>query len=375
MRARTLLALALAVLAVAALAWWLLDREAPRADQAQALALPGLAERLETLDRIEVIGAGGKTLVDIGKRDGRWLMPGRDGWPANQREVGSALFRLGQARLLEAKTANPALHARLGVEDVAAADAKGTRLRLSGGEGAAFSLVVGNNHPALGGSYVRIGDEPQAWLLDEDIAPARAAPDWLDRRLLDIPMARVDVIRVTPAAGRGFRLSRVDDRFSLDGLPPAAMGNPDAGNTTAGFTDQLPLDDVAVDDGTAATQTAVFETFDGLQVTVSAWPRDGGTWARLAVTLDEARARAWFERPVAAEATDEDAPAEVAPADGASTDGAPAEATPTAEERLAALRTQVQAWQDAFAGRQFLLPPHKAAGLMRSRNDYLAGTP
>ena len=42
--------------------------------------------------------------------------------------------------------------------------------------------------------------------------------------------------------------------------------------------------------------------------------------------------------------------------------------------RVAALRAKVEAWQANLDGRQFLLPPYKAAPLMRSRNDYLAGT-
>lgn len=351
MRTRTLLALAMVVVASTGLAWWLLDRQAQGDEVSDPLALPGFAARLDSIDRVQVLGAGAKTLVLIEKSDGTWRMPDRDGWPANQREVGSALFRLGQAKRMEAKTADPARHARLGVEDVAAPDAKGTQLRLSAGDGESVVITVGNNHPSLGGSYVRIGDEPQAWLLDEDISPARSAADWLDRRLLDVPMARIDAIRVTPAEGRAFMLSRVDDRFSIDGLAPSAMANPDAGNTTGGFTDQLALDDVAKDTGAAAAQTAVFESFDGLRITVAAWPRDGGTWARLAVELDEARARGWYARPQA---------------------GAAAPASP--EQRLAELKAQVSAWQEAFAGRQFLLPPHKAEGLMRSRNDYLDGT-
>lgn len=354
MRLRALVALALGVVASAGLAWWLLDRQAQGSAVSEALALPGFAARVEAIDRVEVLGAGGKSLVLIEKRDGTWRMPDRDGWPANQREVGSALFRLGQAKRLEAKTADPKRHARLGVEDIAAPDAKGAQLRLSGGEGEAVAITVGNNHPTLGGSYVRTGDNPQAWLLDQDIAPARGAPDWLDRRLLDIPMARIDSVRVQPASGRAFRLSRVDDRFSIDGLPPTAMANPDAGNATGGFTDQLALDDVARDDGAAATQTTVFESFDGLRITVASWPRDGGTWARLAVDLDEARARAWFARP----------------------EPAAAEAKPSASpgQRLAELKAQADAWREAFAGRRFLLPPHKAEGLLRSRNDYLDGT-
>ena len=352
MRTRALVGLALGVVAVSGLAWWLLDRQAQGDAVSEALALPGFAARVESIDRIELLGAGAKPLVLIEKSDGAWRMPDRDNWPANQREVGSALFRLGQAKRMEAKTADPKRHARLGVEDVAAADAKGAQLRLSGGGGEPLHITVGNNHPSLGGSYVRLGDDPQAWLLDEDIGPARSAPDWLDRRLLDVPMARIDAIRVTPADGRAVRLSRVEDRFSIDGLSPSAMANPDAGSTIGGFTDQLPLDDVARDSGAPATQTAVFESFDGLRITVAAWRQEGGTWARLGVELDEGRARDWFARPQATAAAPK----------------------ATADQRLAAQRAQVEAWNQAFAGRRFLLPPHKAEGLMRSRNDYLDGT-
>lgn len=359
MRTRTLLALTLAVMAASGLAWWLLERDAAGGEVSEALALPGFAARVDAIDRIEVLGAGAKTLVLIEKRDGTWRMPDRDGWPANQREVGNALFRLGQARRLEAKTANPARHARLGVEDIAVADAKGSQLRLSGGPGEPVRITVGNNHPSLGGSYVRVGDDPQAWLLDEDIAPALSAPDWLDRRLFDVPMARIDRIRVTPATGGAFSLSRVDDRFSIDGLSPDAMENPDAGNATGGFTDQLALDDVAADSGSQATQTVVFETLDGLRLTVAAWPQDDGTWARLDVVLDEARAAAWLARPQASAA-----------AQGEDTRAAKA-ASP--DRRVAGLRAQVEAWRKSFGGRRFLLPPQKAEGLMRSRDDYLAG--
>ncbi|MBW8366609.1 MAG: DUF4340 domain-containing protein [Arenimonas sp.] len=367
MRARTLLLLALGVLLASGLAWWLVERQAQGDAVSETIALPGFAGRVDAVDRIEVLGAGANPLVSIEKRDGQWLMPDRDGWPANQREVGSALFRLGQVRRIEAKTADPGRHARLGVEDVSAADAKGTQLVLSGGAGEPVRVTVGNNHPTLGGSYVRLGDQAQAWLLDEDIAPARSAPDWLDRRLLDLPMARIDLIRVTPAKGRAFVLSRVDDRFSLDGLSPNAMADPDAGNTTAQFTQQLPLDDVAKDTGAAATQTAVFETLDGLRITVAAWPQDAGTWARLAVELDEDRAAAWFAKPPAAPGVEPDGAA----ADSAGVDAA--KAAPS-ERRLADLRTQVDAWRQSFAGRQFLLPAEQAQALMRSRNDYLDGT-
>lgn len=354
MKARLLAGAGLATVLLAAGAWWLLERPVSSDGAAGSLLLPELGARLETLDRLEVRGAGNQVLVAIEKHEGRWRMPARQDWPANQREVSRALFRLSQARRLEAKTAKPERHARLGVEAVAAADAKGSELHLSGG-GEPLRLTIGSNHPSLGGSYARVGDEAQAWLVDADVAPARDPVDWLDRRLLDLPLARVAQVLITPAKGRAFRLTRADDdRFSLDGQPSAALGNPDDGNATAAAVEQLALDDVAADSGAAAIQTLVFESEDGLRVTIAVWRQDEGTWARLDAELDEVRAGEWLSRTPGSEA-----------AGAAETPGA---------DRLESLRGQVARWQARFEGRQFLLPAQKAANLLKSRNEYLAGT-
>lgn len=371
MKARLLAGAGLATVLLAAGAWWLLERPVAGDGAAGSLLLPELAARLETIDRLQVRGAGDQVLVDIEKSDGRWRMPSRLDWPANQREISRALFRLSQARRLEAKTANPERHARLGVESVADAGARGSELHLSGG-GEPLRLTIGDNHPSLGGSYARVGDEAQAWLLDVDVAPARNPVDWLDRRLLDLPLARVSQVRITPSSGRAFRLTRADDdRFSLDGQPSAALGNPDDGNATAAALEQLVLDDVAADSGAPARQTLVYESEDGVVVTVAAWRQDDGTWARLEAGLDEARAGEWLARVPAPDAGDAAAPS----ADADDAPAADVDATTDRDDRLETLRRRVARWQARFEGRQFLLPPQKAANLMKSREDYLAGSP
>lgn len=341
MRARQLLPWGVAVLALAGLAWWALDRQAPSDAAVAGEALPGFAARIEALERIEVRGAGNAALVTLVRANGRWEVLERAGWPANEREISRALFRLGEAQRVEPKTNNPALHARLGVEDISKPDAKGAELRFIGG-GEPMALVVGSNHPVLGGSYARLAGDPQAWLLDEDLAPARDPAAWLDRRLADLPLARIERVRVSPASGRGFLLVRRDGGFALDG---AASGS-DAATATAGTVEQLALDDFAADDGTPpAKQTAVFESVDGVSLTVASWQDERGVWARLSVALDREAALAWFAK-----------------AD---------ETADPPEQRLAALEAQLAEWREDFSGRRFLLPPHKAANLIKSRDDYL----
>ena len=129
MRARQLVMAAVVVAGLAGAAWWLLDRQATGERPEAGRLLPGFDQRIEAIDTIEVRVAGATPRVRIEKRDGQWVMPDRDGWPANQREVSRALFRLAEARRIEPKTRNPALHARLGVEDITAPEAKGAEDR------------------------------------------------------------------------------------------------------------------------------------------------------------------------------------------------------------------------------------------------------
>jgi hypothetical protein len=408
MRARSLGLAAVAVVVLAGSAWWVTERREIGAEAAaRGPVLPSLAARIPGLDGIEVVGAGDAPLVSLHKVDGEWRMADRDDWPANQRQIGDALRLLAGAERVEAKTADPKRWVQLGVEDVALADAKGLRLVLSGG-GDPLQLTIGNNHPALGGSYVRVADESQVWLADVDLAPSREANVWLDRRLVDIPVARIESMRIAASGSRPLEFARVDDRFGLDGQRPEAMADPDDGIATAGFTDQLALDEVAKDSGAEATHTAVFTGVDGVELTVQAWRDERGTWARLQPTLDEAKAQAWFARAAEVAAAAEAAAAADAEA-GANGDadtgpvsleetaaavlrqaeadaqsaGAAAAAAPVVDPdaaidpqaRLAALRTQVAGWQARFAGRQFLLPDYKSALLLKTRDEYLAGAP
>ena len=133
MRPRSLLLMAVVALGLAALAAWVLLQRSGSAPASTGEALPGFADRIETIERVEVRGAGDGLLVSLVRRGEGWEIEQYPGWPANQREISRALFRLGEARRIEAKTDNPSLHARLGVEDISLADAKGAELRFEGG--------------------------------------------------------------------------------------------------------------------------------------------------------------------------------------------------------------------------------------------------
>lgn len=340
MTPKRLLALALTA-AIGLLAWWLWP--APPSGQPQAdRLLPALIGQETAIQRIELRGAGNVLLASLQHRDGAWTVVERD-WPASAGRVQRLLQELAEARRIEPKTRQPARYARLGVEPVDAADAAGVELLLLG-EGFEQRLVLGDTPPGSEHRFVRVVGEVQAWRVDRALEVPREVGGWLDRRLIDRPVARIERVEVRPAKGRGFSIARVGESFGMDGMPADALADRYRGDALAGLLDALQFEDVAVDGHAPATQVAHFFGVDGLDVGIEAWAQGVQVWARCKPSLDAARAAEW-----AAQAGEEGR-----------------------EARLQALRDEASTLQARCDGRAFRLPEYKARNLMRSREQYLA---
>ncbi len=316
--------------------------EAPR-----PLLLPALADKQDQLDRIQLRGAGDKLVIDLQRQNGQWTLAQRGHWLADAGRISQYLFVLSQARMAEAKTDDPRLYARLGVEPVTRANATGTELRLHGG--AAWpALVIGHEHAKFDSNYVRFANQKQAWLTDLPVSFDADVTEWLDRRLLDIPLARVASVRVRNQDGQSFSLHSRDDRFRLDDVPSAAMHDSHAGDSLAAALEHLRLDDVAVDDSDAGgapwQRELQFTTVDGQVFTLQAWHVGARLWVRVGRTVDQQIAGQWAAR--------------------ASAQGAAIANRTGADYEILALR---------FKGRRFLLPDAVASTLMLSHDQILSG--
>ncbi len=308
------------------------------------LLVPGLAERQDGLQTIKLRGDGGRALVTLVRKGGHWRVAERADWPADEGRISQYLFVLSQTHRAEAKTANPALYTRLGVEPVASPGATGTELELSGG-GISSSLLIGHEHAKFNSNYVRMDGQAQSWLTDLPVTFDRDPASWLDRRLIDLPLARVSAVQVSGGGGKPFSLSHRDDRFRLDDAPPAAMRDSHQGDAMAGVLGQLKFEDLAPDDGEPAVEREIrFTSVDGRRVTIQAWRLDGRLWVRLAASLDEGAVLAWTQQAGNEKAAQD-------------------------------LRKQVDEWKQRFEGHRFLLPEDVAASLMLSHEQILAGEP
>lgn len=331
--------LALAAMAVAVSAC----QDAPESPASGRPLLAGLSSQQERIDRVQLRGAGNKALVTLARDGGTWRVAERTGWPVDPGRLSQYLFVLMQARLAEAKTANPALYARLGVEPVTDRVATGTELTLAAGA-RSRRIIIGKEHEVLEASYVRVDADPQAWLTDVSVAFDPDPVTWLDHRLVDVPLARVVRVSVVNASGSSFSLTHRDDRFRVDGVPSGAMGDSQQGDAVAGALQELRLEDVALDDGRTRERELVFELVDGMSLTVQAWHVGDQAWIRLAATTDRDKADAWMRQSQGVAAGK------------------------TVREREAALN-------ELFKKRKFLVAESVARLLMLDKDEILAGIP
>lgn len=406
MNARRLIPLAVLAVGLLAISLWLTGERRPEhRSELQTPLLPQLAARINQIERIRIVGAAETPVATLERGEGGWTLAERNGWPVDSGKLRTLLLGLAEARRIEAKTANPERHARLGVEDITQPEAAGLLVALEGG-GEPLQVLIGDTTMSGGGSYARDPATPQSWLLDRAIRADRETTGWLRKELLDLPIDRIVRVEVRPESGPAIVIERGNDAgadFRLVGL---ASGREPSGafiaDATAGLLAGLTLDDVA--DPAAVTRPGAvrssnFETRDGVRIAIDSWQDGEKTWAVLAAALDEPAAIAWIEATQAAEraeweardaeaagtgdaAAASDTVEAVREATGDTTAAADEELAPAPpaavsdpaadrEQRLQALRDEVAGLNARFTDRVFLLPPFKATNLNRDLEAYL----
>jgi hypothetical protein len=411
MSARKLVLFAALAAALLLLALWLAGERRPSQDAALSQPLaPALIEQLDDIERVRISVAGDQPVATLERTEDGWQLLERDRYPADAARLRELLLKLAEARRIEAKTANPALHDRLGVEDIDTADAAGVQVAIEGGP-LTQPLIIGYTRTQGTGTYVRGAGDPQSWLIDRNIAVERKTANWLQRDLVDLDTARLERVEIRPPSGSPIRIERSAGSagdFRLAGLPagrePASEFVADA---SAGLLSSLRIDDVrradALDEDPATLREATFLTREGVRIDLRSWQVEGATWGRFEAVFDQAQADAWiaaeqaldrdsWERRQAAleESTDDlgagadgSADTDAADADPAVDGAEPGEelaplvplavSDPEADrqQRIELARDEVEALNRRFAGWVFVLPNFKAANLNRDLDAYL----
>lgn len=231
----------LSLLAVAAVAsiillTYALIRERPVYEREKlGLLFPDLAQQIEKVDRLDVtfgLGLSGVQELSVEKLDGRWFLPARNYYAANQELINETLFNIASVEKLARRTALPTWHARLGLS---APENLGASIRFVARDRAGKALaavLVGNREEseveqkqpiyAVGVTeenfYARRDGEDQTWLARGRLPRNKDIAAWIDPNLPLPDLGTVEAVRFTGAENLRFPRDSDQGRTLLSAL-------------------------------------------------------------------------------------------------------------------------------------------------------------
>lgn len=364
-RADPILAAVTAVV-LALAAWTVVERE--RDTGAEALPerlFPDLRPRVNDIVAVDVRGPGGEFTIARGK-DGAWTIPAKHGYPVRFGTIKKAVVGVAGLAPLEAQTANPSLHGRLGL-GLPGEEGEGVvvSFRDAGGRRLA-AVVVGRERfsgteTRPGRHFVRKEGENRSWLAEGRLEASDRAARWLDPELPRLDRREVRAVHTEKADGEVIDMARdTPERlhFRMDGavtvsgadlatgtlsLPPGtrilretAVVELVSALEYLTFDDVAPASDVDLTGGILAEYT----NFDGLVVGVRLKRVAGAWWARF---------HARFEPGGSAHGRTDDAARDA--------------------------RRESEAINDRFGGWAYRIPDHKGDHLAMRRSALLVEVP
>lgn len=260
------------------------DYETARSGQ---LLLPDFKAVANNVTEVAVTRRDEGQFLTVHRRDGRWAVSARSGYPADVSQLRQLIIALADAKIVEEKTSNPDFYEKLGV-GAPEEGGKGTTVTARVGENS-YSVVFGNT--AQGDyRYARIVGEATSYLVDQNPDLPQSANDWLDPDIVDIGSGQVRRVVITHNDGETITIEKTAEEqtdFDVLDIPAGReLSYPTIGNGIAGALGNLELEDVRKRiDGDPAT-TVVFETWDGLTVTANVVSEEDSFWVGFSATTE-----------------------------------------------------------------------------------------
>ena len=296
--ARSVLILAIVTLvAVGAIVF--VDRESGTAERDGEIVFPALLEQVNSVVRVGVTGNEGKFTL---ARDGdTWVVEEKERYAADPDLVHKLLLGAAGMKRVEPKTSNPELYPKLWLEDPSGKDAKSVQFALENASGAELAnWVLGDRRPSKSDSsrtelYVRVADNPMAWLVEGSVPGGQKIIDWLDRAVARIDRERLRAVEVVQADSTIIAVNKslpADADFVLQGIPAdREVDSQYRINDIGRFLEDLRLEDVApsasLDFAGSLDKRVTVTTFDGLRIHLEMVMRDGEAWVQLRAEFDE----------------------------------------------------------------------------------------
>ena len=279
---------------------------------------------------IEIQGATGS--VTLSKKDGKWGVTQRDGYPANNTFVNDFIRTLGELKITLGMEAGPSFAPRFGMDETATKPADrgltATFKDAAGKEIAKVSLgknIDSNSAPSpMGGSsavgrYVRNHADDSGFYAVSEMFPSVSddAKRWLDSGFINPEKINAITLSQPGKSEIDWKLTRDDENaeFKLDAA--AATEVLDTAVTSplkslfsyASFDDIVPTHQVAERIDAEAKRTAIIETIEGFTYTIQISPTKPATdnfllTVEVAAEIPKERKKSEGEKPEDAKTKD-----------------------------------------------------------------------
>ncbi len=195
-----------------------LDYRSTHHTQTNDLMFPKLEAQMDEINHIRLQHQG--HVFNLRYRDNHWQIDEKLHQRADNAKIRALVLAIAKAKKLEPKTSDETRYQYLGLDpanviDISLyADSDSNKTPL-------LQLHAGYLMEPLGGTYVRLHDDPQSWLVSGLIAPPLTNEDWLDSALFTIDKDQIKSIRIQPSNKKAYVFSRAkpEDRLMLENIP------------------------------------------------------------------------------------------------------------------------------------------------------------
>jgi uncharacterized protein DUF4340 len=300
-RAVLLFVIAAAVLGALSLVALQLSATAP-VDFGEARLLPEFGDRADDAVTIEI--QTNLSTLRLARGAGLWMLPDKTGIPARQEKVRALLLGLAELVSDDPKTTNPENYARIGVDDPEEPGSRATRVTVLDARGGQIASVLIGNQTAGRTRFVRVDGDERAWLAEVSFDASTEASLWMDKTLMRVDGDRVSSMVITHPSGEVVSISRADadqENFTVEPIPAGrSLRSPSIANPMTRALTNLTFEDVRSGDrplDEASVTTVVYQTFDGLVVSLRIGNEDGKRWTTVTVSQAGAGADSGADGP------------------------------------------------------------------------------
>jgi len=245
--------------------------------QGRAL-LPAFAEHANSAQQVRIVTADADP-VTLRQVSGEWVNNARDDYAVDIGKLRPLIVALADARIVEEKTSDPAHYENLGVGDPDDGG-KGTKIIV---EGEDFSYTVIFGESAQGNyRYARLAGEATSYLIDQNPTIPSTTNEWLLADILDINSEQIRSVAITHDDGETIVIDKdTEDQtdFTVRDIPAGReLSYATVANGIAATLSSLEFDDVRKALDVPYDTSAVFETWEGLQVTARVRTEGEESW-------------------------------------------------------------------------------------------------